>query len=48
MASYDEDTVETDPITGEKIKHKKGELKINPETGTYYTEFLNGRNSSEK
>lgn len=48
MASYDEDTVETDPITGERVKHKKGELKINPETGTYYTEFLNGRNSSEK
>ena len=46
MASYDSDVEEKDPATGEIIKHKKGELKINPDTGTYYTEFLNGRNPS--
>lgn len=42
-ATYDEDTVEVDPITGKKVKHQKGEWKLN-EDGEYYTEKLNGRN----
>lgn len=42
-ATYDEDTVETDPITGNKVKHYKGEYKLN-EDGEYYTEKANGRN----
>ena len=41
-ATYDEDTIETDPITGKQIKHLKGEWKVN-EDGEYYTEKLNGR-----
>ena len=43
IASYDSDGEHIDPLTGEKVQHRKGERKINPETGTYYTEFLNGR-----
>lgn len=42
-ATYDEDTVEIDPITGNKVIHKKGEWKVN-EDGEYYTEKANGRN----
>lgn len=42
-ATYDEDTIETDPITGKKVKHYKGEWKLN-EDGEYYTEKANGRN----
>ena len=42
-ATYDKDTVEIDPITGNKIIHKAGEWKVN-EDGEYYTEKLNGRN----
>lgn len=42
-ATYDEDTVEIDPITGNKVKHLKGEWKVN-EDGEYYTEKSNGRN----
>lgn len=42
-ATYDEDTVETDPLTGNKVKHYKGEYKLN-EDGEYYTEKANGRN----
>ena len=42
-ATYDEDTVEIDPITGNKVTHKKGEWKVN-EDGEYYTEKANGRN----
>lgn len=41
-ATYDQDTVETDPETGKQVKHKKGEYKVN-EQGEYYTERLNGR-----
>lgn len=41
-ATYDEDTEEIDPITGNKILHKKGEWKLN-EDGEYYVEKLNGR-----
>lgn len=41
-ATYDEDTEETDPITGNKVLHKKGEWKVN-DHGEYYVEKLNGR-----
>ena len=41
-ATYDEDTEEIDPVTGNKVLHKKGEWKVNKE-GEYYTEKLNGR-----
>ena len=46
-ATYDEDTIEVDPITGNKVKHQKGEWKVN-EDGEYYTEKANGRNLREK
>ncbi len=46
-ATYDEDTVEIDPVTGNKVKHLKGEWKINDE-GEYYTEKANGRNLRDK
>ena len=42
MAQWDEDGVHNDPITGEQVQHKKGELKLNDE-GTYYYEKLDGR-----
>lgn len=42
-ATYDEDTIEVDPVTGNKVKHQKGEWKVN-EDGEYYTEKANGRN----
>lgn len=41
-AQYDEDTIETDPWTGEEVKHQKGEWKTD-EWGNYYTEKLGGR-----
>ena len=41
-ATYDEDTEEIDPVTRNKILHKKGEWKVN-EDGEYYVEKLNGR-----
>ena len=41
-ATYDEDTEEIDPNTGNKVLHKKGEWKVN-EQGEYYVEKLNGR-----
>lgn len=41
-ATYDEDTEEIDPETGNKVLHKKGEWKVN-ENGEYYVEKLNGR-----
>lgn len=46
-AQYDEDTIETDPITGQEVKHTKGEWKLNDQ-GQYYTETLNGRSLSGK
>lgn len=42
LAVYDEDGVHTDPITGELITHKKGDLKFNSNGKPYY-ETLNGR-----
>lgn len=41
-ATYDEDTEEIDPVTGNKILHRKGDWKVN-EDGDYYVEKLNGR-----
>ena len=46
-ATYDQDTVEVDPITGNKVVHKAGEWKVNDD-GEYYTEKLNGRNIRDK
>lgn len=48
MASWDSDGEHKDPDTGDIVKHHKGELKINPDTGTYYTEYLNGRETTGK
>lgn len=42
LATYDEDVEETDPITGQRVKHVKGEPKISPE-GEFYYERLEGR-----
>lgn len=42
MAQWDSDGKHIDPVTGETVKHQKGELKINDE-GTYYYEKLDGR-----
>lgn len=41
-ATYDEDTIEIDPITKQQVKHVKGEWKVNNE-GEYYTEKLGDR-----
>lgn len=46
-ATYDEDTIEEDPITGRKIKHKKGEWKLN-DRGQYYTETIGNRSGYGK
>lgn len=45
MATYDYDVdANGNPTSVEsEIVHRKGEYKINPETGTYYYEKLNGR-----
>ena len=42
LAVYDEDGVHIDPITGEPVVHKKGDLKFNTNGKPYY-ETLNGR-----
>lgn len=42
LATYDEDGEHFDPMTGQMVKHKKGQYKMNEE-GTYYSEKLNGR-----
>lgn len=42
LATYDSDGTHIDPITGEEIKHKKGQKKLN-ENGTYYYETLGDR-----
>lgn len=42
MASWDEDGTHIDPVTGQEMSHKKGDLKLN-ENGTYYYENLDGR-----
>lgn len=54
MAAYDEDVDVNGNIRGTKgfdennIAYVKGQYKINPETGTYYYETLDGRNSTGK
>ena len=42
MAQWDTDGEHVDPITGEKVKHTKGELKTNQD-GEFYYEKLDGR-----
>lgn len=42
IAQWDEDGEHIDPITGEKVKHEKGEPKLNQD-GEYYYEKLDGR-----
>ena len=42
MAAWDEDGTHVDPVTGQEVQHKKGDLKLN-ENGTYYYENLDGR-----
>ncbi len=42
LATWDEDGEHEDPITGETVKHSKGQFKLN-ENGTYYYENLDGR-----
>lgn len=42
LAQWDEDGEHVDPITGEKVEHKKGDLKLN-DNGTFYYENLDGR-----
>lgn len=42
LATYDEDGEHEDPLTGEIVKHVKGEYKLNND-GTYYYETLGGR-----
>jgi hypothetical protein len=42
LATWDEDGSHKDPITGEIIKHKKGDRKLNS-NGTYYYEDLGNR-----
>lgn len=42
LAQWDEDGTHVDPVSGEEVKHTKGELKLNDD-GTYYYEKLAGR-----
>lgn len=42
LAQYTSDGEHTDPFTGEKVKHTKGELILN-EDGNYFYENLDGR-----
>lgn len=42
LAAWDEDGTHEDPITGNIIEHKKGDLKLN-DNGVYYYENLDGR-----
>lgn len=47
LATYDEDTIDEDPISGQTVEHKKGDIKLNSEGKPYY-ETLNGRNPGNK
>jgi hypothetical protein len=47
LATYDSDGTHIDPISGKKLKHSKGELKLNSNGKPYY-ETLNGRNPATK
>ena len=42
LAQWESDGEHIDPITGQKTKHQKGQLKLNEE-GTYFYENLDGR-----
>lgn len=42
MAQYEEDGEHQDPISGQMVKHKKGDYKLN-DKGTYYYETLGNR-----
>ena len=42
LAQWNEDGYHDDPITKERVEHKKGDLKLN-ENGTYYYENLGNR-----
>ena len=54
LAQYDEDVDDNGKKRGEagfdenKIEHAAGELKINPDTGTYYYEDIDGQNIHNK
>jgi hypothetical protein len=47
LATYDSDGESIDPISGKKLKHSKGEIKLNSNGKPYY-ETLNGRNPATK
>lgn len=47
LATYDQDTIDYDPISGEQILYKKGQNKLNDQ-GQYYYETLNGRSTHGK
>lgn len=47
LATYEEDTEDYDPLTGELVLHKKGENKLNS-NGEYYFETLGGRSIRDK
>ncbi len=47
LAVYEEDGEHTDPISGQIVKHKKGDYKLNSEGKTYY-ETLSGRSLAGK
>lgn len=42
LAQWESDGVHIDPVTGQEVKHVKGEAKLN-ENGTYFYENLDGR-----
>ena len=42
LAQYDSDGTHIDPITGQRVEHTKGSLKLN-QKGNYYYEYLDGR-----
>ena len=46
-ATWDEDGVHTDALTGRQIQHKKGDWKLN-DKGQYYTETIGNRSSRGK
>lgn len=47
LATWDEDGEHVDPASGQTVKHKKGQYKLNDE-GTYFTEKVNDRSTVGK